>query len=249
MWGRAALVFAAFACVLALCGASAQAECVPSPSGACEREEGQPVTSLRAVVQAHHGSSYKHPGFSSLELVSTPEAAYMTASEPNGRLRFRWLTEELEQNVVTVPWSCLHPHQAFHFKLTARGQVGDTVTASVTFHAQLSTHWCTATLAREEAQRLAAQRRREAEVRQAQRREAEHREAEHREAERRESETTATCTNGTYVNSAGNTVCKPEESPSGPPAGATAECVDGTYSFSESRSGTCSYHGGVANWL
>jgi resuscitation-promoting factor RpfB len=57
------------------------------------------------------------------------------------------------------------------------------------------------------------------------------------------------CTNGTYVNSAGNTVCKPEVSPSGAPAGATAKCEDGTYSFSESRSGTCSHHGGVAEWL
>ncbi len=56
------------------------------------------------------------------------------------------------------------------------------------------------------------------------------------------------CTNGTYVNSAGNTVCRPENSPTAP-AGATAECVDGTYSFSESRSGTCSHHGGVARWL
>lgn len=56
------------------------------------------------------------------------------------------------------------------------------------------------------------------------------------------------CTNGTYVNSAGNTVCRPEQSPSAP-AGATAECADGTYSFSESRSGTCSHHGGVARWL
>jgi hypothetical protein len=56
------------------------------------------------------------------------------------------------------------------------------------------------------------------------------------------------CTNGTYVNSAGNTVCRPEASPSAP-AGATAECADGTYSFSESRSGTCSHHGGVARWL
>lgn len=56
------------------------------------------------------------------------------------------------------------------------------------------------------------------------------------------------CTNGTYVNSAGNTVCRPENSPTAP-AGATAECSDGTYSFSESRSGTCSHHGGVARWL
>jgi hypothetical protein len=58
----------------------------------------------------------------------------------------------------------------------------------------------------------------------------------------------AECTNGTYVNAAGNTVCKPVES-STQPAGATAECEDGTYSFSESRSGTCSHHGGVKRWL
>jgi hypothetical protein len=58
----------------------------------------------------------------------------------------------------------------------------------------------------------------------------------------------STCTNGTYVNTYGNTVCSPEPAPSAP-AGATAQCVDGTYSFSQSRSGTCSHHGGVGQWL
>jgi hypothetical protein len=57
-----------------------------------------------------------------------------------------------------------------------------------------------------------------------------------------------TCENGTYVNSAGNTVCSPYSSPSAP-AGASAQCGDGTYSFSQSRRGTCSHHGGVAIWL
>jgi hypothetical protein len=33
------------------------------------------------------------------------------------------------------------------------------------------------------------------------------------------------------------------------PAGATARCVDGTYSYSQHRRGTCSKHGGVAEWL
>jgi len=56
------------------------------------------------------------------------------------------------------------------------------------------------------------------------------------------------CTNGTYVNSAGNTVCRPESAASAP-SGATAKCVDGTYSFSQTRRGTCSSHGGVAAWL
>lgn len=55
------------------------------------------------------------------------------------------------------------------------------------------------------------------------------------------------CPNGTYVNTYGNTVCSPYSS-SSIPAGASAQCVDGSYSFSQSRRGTCSHHGGVAVW-
>jgi uncharacterized protein YraI len=33
------------------------------------------------------------------------------------------------------------------------------------------------------------------------------------------------------------------------PSGASARCNDGTYSFSQNRRGTCSHHGGVAEWL
>jgi hypothetical protein len=33
------------------------------------------------------------------------------------------------------------------------------------------------------------------------------------------------------------------------PPGATARCRDGTYSYAQHRSGTCSHHGGVAQWL
>ena len=33
------------------------------------------------------------------------------------------------------------------------------------------------------------------------------------------------------------------------PAGASAKCGDGTYSFSQSHRGTCSHHGGVTSWL
>lgn len=57
------------------------------------------------------------------------------------------------------------------------------------------------------------------------------------------------CTNnGTYVNSKGETVSRPENCPA-PPKRATAQCRDGTYSFSRSRRGTCSHHGGVTKWL
>jgi hypothetical protein len=54
--------------------------------------------------------------------------------------------------------------------------------------------------------------------------------------------------NGTYVNSKGQTVPRPENC-SAAPKGATAQCRDGSYSFSQSRRGTCSHHGGVAKWL
>lgn len=50
-----------------------------------------------------------------------------------------------------------------------------------------------------------------------------------------------------YTNSYGNRVQSPTYYNSRPP-GATALCRDGTYSFSQSRRGTCSHHGGVARW-
>lgn len=93
--------------------------------------------------------------------------------------------------------------------------------------------------ARARALRAEAKKRHEAEARE--------RKEQEQQAEQRQ-QGLSECTNGTYVNAAGNTVCKPVES-STQPAGATAECEDGTYSFSESRSGTCSHHGGVRTWL
>lgn len=53
-----------------------------------------------------------------------------------------------------------------------------------------------------------------------------------------------------YVNSKGNVVHSPSKTISGKaPDGASAKCRDGTYSFSRSRRGTCSHHGGVGQWL
>jgi hypothetical protein len=48
-----------------------------------------------------------------------------------------------------------------------------------------------------------------------------------------------------YTNGYGAPTHSPSYDPFGPPAGATAQCADGTYSFSQHRSGTCSHHGGV----
>ncbi len=50
-----------------------------------------------------------------------------------------------------------------------------------------------------------------------------------------------------YTNSRGERVQSPTHYKSRP-QGATALCRDGTYSFSRSRRGTCSRHGGIAVW-
>ena len=51
-----------------------------------------------------------------------------------------------------------------------------------------------------------------------------------------------------YINSRGHSVHRPMASRLRP-AGASARCRDGSWSFSESRRGTCSHHGGVGSWL
>ena len=51
-----------------------------------------------------------------------------------------------------------------------------------------------------------------------------------------------------YINKDGQRVQSPTYYDKAP-AGATAQCRDGTYSFSQHHQGTCSHHGGVAKWL
>lgn len=53
---------------------------------------------------------------------------------------------------------------------------------------------------------------------------------------------------GYYTATSGDRVHRPMRAER-QPAGATAKCRDGTWSFSEHHRGTCSYHGGVEQWL
>ncbi|BBZ30049.1 hypothetical protein MMAD_43440 [Mycolicibacterium madagascariense] len=67
--------------------------------------------------------------------------------------------------------------------------------------------------------------------------------------------TVIACGGGTYENSDG--ICIPDPSAPGGggsdggaiPAGVTAVCRDGDYSYSTHHSGTCSGHGGVSQWV
>jgi hypothetical protein len=58
----------------------------------------------------------------------------------------------------------------------------------------------------------------------------------------------SSCDADYYRNSDGKCVHRPQQAAAAP-AGATARCSDGEYSFSQHRRGTCSGHGGVAQWL
>ena len=60
--------------------------------------------------------------------------------------------------------------------------------------------------------------------------------------------TTTVSNSGSYSNVNGNTIQRPAYSPQ-TPAGATAQCRDGAYSYSLHHSGSCSGHGGVSAWL
>jgi Protein of unknown function (DUF3761) len=51
-----------------------------------------------------------------------------------------------------------------------------------------------------------------------------------------------------YTNVSGHHVHRPVFA-SHAPRGASAQCGDGSYSFSEHHQGTCSHHGGVSSWL
>ena len=51
-----------------------------------------------------------------------------------------------------------------------------------------------------------------------------------------------------YTNVSGHSVHRPVQSVGRPP-GATAHCRDGSWSFSEHHRGTCSHHGGVAEFM
>ncbi|MDD5318412.1 MAG: DUF3761 domain-containing protein [Candidatus Pacebacteria bacterium] len=61
--------------------------------------------------------------------------------------------------------------------------------------------------------------------------------------------TTTLSTTNQYTNTYGAKVNSPSYSSNGIPAGATAQCNDGTFSFSLHHSGSCSHHGGVSLWL
>jgi hypothetical protein len=69
------------------------------------------------------------------------------------------------------------------------------------------------------------------------------------DARREQSQRPGPQTSGrSYINVDGQRISSPVFTDKRP-AGASARCGDGSYSFSQHRQGTCSHHGGVAEWF
>jgi len=56
------------------------------------------------------------------------------------------------------------------------------------------------------------------------------------------------CNDNHYVNRDGDEVHSPSCGPQHDHESPTAQCRDGSFSYSHHHSGTCSHHGGVAQW-
>lgn len=124
-------------------------------------EESEAVKEVRAVLRPHHGHTYKTPGYTSIEIITIPEAAYETATDNGIHTKLKWLTEPGEAQIIEQPWNCHARNEQFDYVITARAAVGETVSTMVRFRPQLSAGWC----ARAKSREAAAKRRQAAEAR------------------------------------------------------------------------------------
>lgn len=116
-------------------------------------EESAPVTAVRAIVRAHRRDSYKHPGFSTVEIVATPlnAPASISVSDSQTGTKLQWAPNEVEANEVEQPWECTRPRETFVYTLVAAGLTGAPVSAQVKFHSPLTAAWCAGAKKREAA--------------------------------------------------------------------------------------------------
>lgn len=160
-------------------------------------EKRQPVTEIQVVTKGHHSRTYQHPGYTTLEVKTAPEAAaFMTIDFWYGKrhLGQRWwrppyTPQELaEARTFSFPWSCgPHGGGTIRYEARARGESGETLHFAGSFHENLSARWCRSAKRRLEA----AERRRgeeEARIRREEREAAEQRNRERASHERAELE-------------------------------------------------------------
>jgi hypothetical protein len=113
------------------------------------------------VTRSRHGRTYQHPGHTTLEVKTAPEAAaFMTIDfwYGNHHLGQRWwkppyTPQELaEARTFDFPWSCgPRGGGTIRYEARARGDTGETLRFAGSFHESLSARWCKAAKRRLEA--------------------------------------------------------------------------------------------------
>lgn len=124
-------------------------------------EKRQPVTEIHVVTKSHHGRTFQHPGYTTLEVKTAPEAAaFMTVDFWYGKrhLGQRWwrppyTPQELaEARTFDFPWSCgPHGGGTIRYEAHARGESGETLHFDGSFRENLSARWCRSAKRRLEA--------------------------------------------------------------------------------------------------
>ncbi len=94
----------------------------------------KPVTRLTVSAVAHDGSSLAHPGYTSLDVTTSPYAFVTVTLARNGHrtLRREW-GEQASAVAANVSWSCHHPGGSYRYTVTARTDVGRKLTRSGRF--------------------------------------------------------------------------------------------------------------------
>jgi hypothetical protein len=104
-------------------------------AAAIDQDHKTPVSHLYARANAHPGNSSQHPGYTSLFVDTVPFAhVTITLSRRGHRLTqsFEWVGEPTDLAVgdqaTSIEWSCGHPGGTYAYTVTARSDVGPTLT-------------------------------------------------------------------------------------------------------------------------
>lgn len=190
--------------------------CIVSSCYAEDYNFPEPVNTLKTKITPIYGKTFANPGETLIELIATPEAAYMTATEKVEHTNLKWLTlegvQESGQNIISQPWECKKPHQAFTYTLSARAEIGSTIFSTIRFHAHLTSKWCSKAKKNEEIQKNRERRKYEEEIKQTEKNERISAETERKriEEERHKFESNCIAIGGTPVHVTGQfeIVCK-----------------------------------------
>jgi hypothetical protein len=114
--------------------AAAEAAVAAAQAAKLKAARAKPVTRLAVSAVAHAGPSLAHPGYTTLEVTTSPYAFVTVTLARNGRttLHREW-GEQPSATAANVAWSCQHPGGAYRYTVTASTDVGRKLTRTGRF--------------------------------------------------------------------------------------------------------------------